>query len=69
MNQKMRSFGKEILQGNIEVNPYELKGQSACTYCAYKSICGFDPSISGFHKRELEKLGEDEVLTSLRENK
>ena len=69
VNQKMRSFGKEILQGNIEVNPYELKGQSACTYCAYKSICGFDPSISGFHKRELEKLGEDEVLTILRENK
>jgi len=69
VNQKIRTFGKEILQGNIEVNPYEMQNRNACTYCAYKGICGFDPSIAGFKKRELEKLKEDEVMNILREEK
>lgn len=66
VNRKIRSFGKEILQGNIAVDPYEMQNRNACTYCNYKGICGFDPSISGYSRRELEKLKEDEVMNLIR---
>ncbi|MCR4901688.1 MAG: helicase-exonuclease AddAB subunit AddB [Butyrivibrio sp.] len=66
VNQKIRSFGKKILQGDIEVNPYLLKQRDACTYCSYKGICGYDPTIPGYNKRELESLKEDEVMTRIK---
>ena len=44
---KIRSIGREILDGKIAANPYEKGNEEACTYCAYKKVCGFDGSIPG----------------------
>ncbi len=51
---KIREFGKSILNGEIGINPYELGDRSSCTYCAYRSICGYDERIEGFEKRKLD---------------
>ncbi len=67
VNQKIRQIGNEILDGTISVNPYEQNGNQACTYCAYKSICGFDSRIDGYRMRKLEKLGADDALLRMRE--
>ena len=53
---KIRSIGREILDGKIAANPYEKGNEEACTYCAYKKVCGFDGSIPGYEKRQLEDL-------------
>ena len=42
---KIRQIGREILDGKIAANPYEKGNEEACTYCAYKKVCGFDGSI------------------------
>ena len=47
---KIRSIGREILDGKIAANPYEKGNEEACTYCAYKKVCGFDGSIPGYEK-------------------
>ena len=52
VNQKMRQFGTEILQGNIEVNPCEQGNTESCTYCTFREICAFDGKIPGFEKRK-----------------
>lgn len=35
---KIRSIGREILDGKIAANPYEKGNEEACTYCAYKKV-------------------------------
>ncbi len=67
VNHKIRELGTEILQGNISVNPCEQNGNSSCTYCAYRSICGYDTEIGGFKMRKLEALPPDEAVLRMAE--
>lgn len=67
VNLKIKEIGTEILQGNIGIHPYEKSDTNACTYCSYKSICGFDEKVSGFSKRQLEKMEEDELFVHMEE--
>ncbi len=67
VNNKVKEIGREILEGNISVNPYE-KGQSeACTYCAYRKVCGFDQRIPGYEKRPLEDLEKEELFKRMQD--
>ena len=67
VNHKIRQIGSGILDGTISVNPYEQNGNQACTYCAYKSVCGYDDRIEGYRMRKLAKMGADEALQCMRE--
>jgi ATP-dependent helicase/nuclease subunit B len=67
VNHKIRQLGREIMDGNIAVNPYEQNGSRACTYCAYKNVCGYDERVDGFSMRKLEKLTADEALMKMEE--
>lgn len=62
VNQKIYQIGTQILQGDISVNPYEKGQTDACTYCAYKAVCGFDGKIPGYKKRKLDKMSKDEAM-------
>ncbi len=67
---KIKEFGRRILDGDVEINPYE-KGQSgSCTYCAYRSICGFDERIPGFSMRDLpldDSSAKEAIINMYRE--
>jgi ATP-dependent helicase/nuclease subunit B len=67
VNHKIRQLGRGIMEGDIAVNPYEQNGSRACTYCAYKNVCGYDERVEGYHMRKLEKLTADEALTKMEE--
>lgn len=64
---KIRSIGREILDGKIAANPYEKGNEEACTYCAYKKVCGFDGSIPGYEKRQLEDLDKQALTQRMQE--
>ena len=64
---KIRSIGREILDGKIAANPYEKGNEGACTYCAYKKVCGFDGSIPGYEKRQLEDLDKQALMQRMQE--
>lgn len=66
VNRKMRDIGRQMLDGCISVNPYEKGSEEACTYCAYKKICGFDNAIPGYAKRRLDELDKETVLSEMR---
>ncbi len=38
-------IGKEIISGNIDIKPVRDGGFSPCSYCKYRTVCGFDPEI------------------------
>ncbi len=60
--------GTDIVKGNVEINPYEMGDRTACDFCGFKSVCGFDKSIPGYGKRELKKLTEEEALSLIKED-
>ena len=59
---KIKEFGKDILDGKADVNPYRKDSKTACDYCDYKGICGFDRNIPGFKYRELRSFKDDEFF-------
>ena len=64
---KIRQIGREILDGKIAANPYEKGNEEACTYCTYKKVCGFDGSIPGYEKRQLEDLDKQTLMQRMQE--
>lgn len=62
VNHKIKSIGREILDGSVSVNPYEKGTSEACTYCPYRKVCGFDSGIPGYEKRVLPDLDKTEIL-------
>ena len=67
VNHKIRQLGNGILNGTISVNPYEQNGSKACTYCTYKSVCGYDGRIEGYEMRKLQKLSAEDAIQGMRE--
>lgn len=61
VNHLLKQYGQEILEGIVEKNPYELKGKTACEYCNYKGVCGFDNKIDKKQVRKLKSLSKDDV--------
>ncbi len=62
---KIKKTGCEILDGVVAVNPYQMKKNTACDYCAYKEICGFDTKIPGYEFRNLPSFEKDEIWKKL----
>ncbi|MCI9336073.1 MAG: helicase-exonuclease AddAB subunit AddB [Lachnospiraceae bacterium] len=62
VSRKIAAIGREILEGTISLNPYEKGGEEACTYCAYKKVCGFEPAMPGCEKRKLDDMDREEAL-------
>ena len=59
VGRKIKEFGKNILDGDISVNPYVRDSSDSCTYCSYRSICGYDERIKGYKKRNLDLTPEE----------
>ena len=45
--------GEDILAGDIAASPYQIGKQTACDYCPYKTLCGFDPTLASCAYRTL----------------
>ncbi len=67
VTEKLVGLGREILGGSIALNPYEKGSEDACTWCAYRHVCGFEPSMPGCEKRKLAELGKEEALEKMAE--
>jgi len=63
----VHQFGRTILDGNTDIKPYQLGKRSACDYCAYRSVCGFDVRLDGYNYRNLHSLSNEEVWYKIME--
>lgn len=63
---KAGDLGRQILSGEISMQPKVLKNRDACSFCSFKQICGFDEKLPGFEKQKLPELEEEEILKNMR---
>lgn len=61
VKEKISGIQDAILEGDASLAPYELEKKNACTYCPYRTACGFDRKIPGYEFRRLPKLSAEEL--------
>jgi ATP-dependent helicase/nuclease subunit B len=57
----LRDTGRAILAGDIGIKPYRNGERTACQYCDYRGLCGFDPEVEGFAYHEIHDFDEEEM--------
>jgi len=62
----MKLAGIDITSGGIDLNPFQHKQNTACTYCPFLSVCQFDPTLEGNKYRKLTDMKDDDVLEIIR---
>lgn len=65
-NKIIKEIAKEILNGDIEINPsYNVKKKKApCEYCEYKSICNFDNTKNNYNY--VQNMKKEEILEKIK---
>lgn len=59
--EKLQSAGREILDGNTAIKPYKQGNRSACDYCPYHSVCGFDQRLGGYEFKKFRSIKPEEI--------
>ena len=67
VSRKIAQIGREILQGTISLNPYQRGTQEACTYCAFRRVCGFEAESTGCSKRKLADMDREEFFSRMKQ--
>ncbi len=67
VREQLRRDGTEILEGNIGVEPDKEGGRTACDYCPYHSVCGFDTRIDGYRYRRFSPADEEMIWEEMEE--
>lgn len=62
---KVEETRKDILDGQVDVNPYRRGQECGCDYCSYRHVCGFDTKISGYRYRDIGKMSMEEVVQAM----
>lgn len=60
LEDNIKSTGKRILESDFVVYPLSDKKYTACEYCPYNSLCGFDRQSRGY--RYLTEVKDDEIV-------
>ncbi len=65
-NRKAKELGERLYDGDIAPVPYRNKNRSACDYCPYYTVCGFDERLPGYHSRKILAAKDSEILERIR---
>jgi len=63
----LKGLGNRLTRGDVKLAPYKRKKQTACEYCAYGSVCAFDPTISDNNYKNIRTMKNDEAIGCMRE--
>jgi len=63
--QKAGQFSQRMLDGDISIQPIKHGARESCTYCEYRSICGYDLLARGAQNREIYNMTLEELSERL----
>ena len=61
VRRQLEKDGREILDGRVAAEPHKSGSRSACDYCPYHSVCGFDTRIAGYRYRRFAPADAQQV--------
>lgn len=61
---KVEQIAEEIKKGKIDVTPGTDGAQSACDYCSYRNVCGYEKRLPGYKERDMA-MNEDEAYEAI----
>ena len=64
---KAAELGERSYKGEIQPRPYRNKKGTACDYCPFADVCGFDPKLPGYEYQSFQGMSVEEVLEKIRE--
>ena len=67
VGKRLKRFGQAILKGENGLAPYKDGDRTACDYCAYHAVCGFDTKTAGYGFRRLHSMKPEEVWQEIEE--
>lgn len=62
---KLRQAGLEILDGRTEASPYKQGKRTACDYCPYHGVCGFDRNLPGYDFNRLRDIKAEDIWNEI----
>ena len=60
-------YTRDILDGKTQAAPYKQGNKTACDYCPYHGVCGFDLKVSGYRFRRFPALKPAQVWEQIME--
>lgn len=54
-------IGTRITEGDVEIEPYRIGQETACTFCPFRAVCQFDEAVEGNKYNILGKPGKDVI--------
>ncbi|GGK28287.1 ATP-dependent helicase/deoxyribonuclease subunit B [Caldalkalibacillus thermarum] len=66
IRRKITEIGERLTEGEIGIHPYKLKQNTPCTWCEYRPLCQFDPSLEANQYRILVPEKGDDILNKIR---
>lgn len=62
----MENAGLAITEGKVDLNPYQQQQLTACTFCEFRSVCQFDPTLTENNYRRLKEMKDEEVIEAIK---
>lgn len=61
VSKKMTKMAEQIMDGEVQAHPFGDTKTSACDYCAYADVCGFDRKIPGMSRKRMPTVDKCSV--------
>lgn len=62
----MEHAGVAITEGKVDLNPFQQKQLTACTFCDFRSVCQFDPTLVENNYRKLKDMTDEEAIEAMK---
>ena len=69
VNKTIKEIGKQIVEGRIDIKPYNYDKKTGCDFCKYKTICNFNTNIKGNEYDYINKYSKNYILEQIADNK
>lgn len=63
---KYREAGNKMMKGSVSINPYHLQDKTPCQFCAFRSVCQFDPSLDSNTYRYLQNESAEQIIQKMK---
>ena len=67
VNRKMKHMGRRFWMETLRRRRTKNGQKTACDYCPYHSVCGFDLKTDGYQFRRFDKLSPEEIWGKIEE--